>query len=292
MVQEAVQKAAVLIEALPYIKLFQNAVVVVKLGGSAQEDPKVLQGVLADIDFMIAVGMRPLVVYGGGKRISKAMEKAGREAVFVHGQRVTDPETMALVSTTLIDEIGHELLDLMRQAGGRGALLNGRDDGFLQATKKHLPTHPEVDLQCVGTPTGIDRAQADGLLDQGIVPLVAPVACNPTRPGDLFNVNGDTASSLIAREMHAAKLVFLSDTPGILRAVSDEGSVFSSLHEEEVETLIAKKVIQGGMIPKVEASIEALKGGVGKAHIVSGYQAHALLLEIFTTTGVGTEIVH
>lgn len=292
MVTEAVRKSAVLIEALPYIKLFHDTVVVVKLGGSAQEDPEVLERVFTDIDFMISVGMRPMIIYGGGKRISAAMQKAKKEPVFVHGQRVTDPETMAIVANTLIDEIGHELLDLMRKAGGKAALLNGRDHSFLKATKKHLPDYPDVDLQCVGTPTGIDVGQANAMLDGHTVPLIAPIARSDDGREALFNINGDTASALIAREMAAGKIVFLSDTPGIFRSIEDPESRLSSLHENEVSELIAKEVISGGMIPKVEASIEALKGGVGKAHIVSGYQPHALLLEIFTSQGVGTEIVH
>jgi acetylglutamate kinase len=291
MVTEAVRKSAVLVEALPYIKLFHDQVVVVKLGGSAQEDPEVLSRVLTDVDFMISVGMRPVIVYGGGKRISSAMARAGRDATFVHGQRITDPPTMEIVSRVLIDEIGHELLDLMRHAGGRGALLNGHDHGFLRAEKKHLPSHPEVDLQCVGTPVGVDVTAARPLLDDRVVPFVAPVAAGVNGSTGLFNVNGDTAAALIAREMEAAKLVLLSDIAGIYRDPDREDSLFSSLHERETEELIADGTISGGMIPKVEACIEAIKGGVGKAHIVSGYQPHALLLEIFTTGGVGTEII-
>ncbi|MHC4886295.1 MAG: amino acid kinase family protein, partial [Planctomycetota bacterium] len=151
MVSEAVLKSATLIESLPYIKKFRDKIIVVKLGGSAQDDPEVLTRVFADIDFMITVGMKPVVVHGGGKRISAAMATSGKEAEFVYGQRVTDRETMEIVSRVLIDEVGHELMQLMQDAGGQAGLLNGRDHAFLRAVKKHLPSHPEVDLQCVGT---------------------------------------------------------------------------------------------------------------------------------------------
>ncbi|MHC4870904.1 MAG: acetylglutamate kinase [Planctomycetota bacterium] len=292
MVKEATAKAAALIEALPYIKSFQNQIIVIKLGGSAQEDPEVLERVMTDVDFMISVGMKPVVVYGGGKRISAAMEKAGKEPVFVHGQRVTDPETMKIVASVLIDEVGHDLIQIMRKAGGRAELLNGRDQGFLLAKKKHLPEYPNVDLQCVGSPCGINKELASDMLKSGTVPLIAPIAEATDGLSKLYNINGDTASSVIARDLKAAKIVFLSDTSGIYKDVEDEESLLSSLHEKDVEDLIKEKIISGGMIPKVEACIESLKGGVGKAHIVSGYQQHALLLEIFTAEGVGSELIH
>jgi len=236
--------------------------------------------------------MRPVVVYGGGKRISRAMEATGVAPEFVHGQRVTDPETMRTVARVLIDEVGHELLELMQHVGGRAALLNGRDHRFLAATKKRLQDYPDADLQCVGTPASVDTAQAQALLDRRVVPLVAPIAAPEDGEAELYNVNGDTAAAFIARELRATKLVFLSDTPGIHRDIDDPETLFSTLHEDEVEALVRDGVIAGGMIPKTEACIEALKGGVGKAHIVSGYQPHALLLEIFTSKGIGTELIH
>jgi acetylglutamate kinase len=199
---------------------------------------------------------------------------------------------MEIVARVLIDEIGHELLAIMRRSGGKAALLNGRDHGFLRATQKHLAAHPEADLQCVGEPVGIDPAPARALLAEHRVPLVAPVAVDAEGGGTLYNCNGDTASAFIARELGAAKLAFLSDTTGVYRRVDDPESLISTLAEAEVPALIRDGVIAGGMIPKVEACVEALRGGVGKAHIVSGYQPHALLLEIFTSQGVGTEIVH
>ncbi|MBN1257408.1 MAG: acetylglutamate kinase, partial [Planctomycetes bacterium] len=191
-----------------------------------------------------------------------------------------------------IDEIGNELKEIMRTIGAKAELLNGRDQGFLQAEKKTLPQYPEVDLQCVGEPVGIKAEQVNQLLADKIVPLVAPVAVAADGSGTHYNINGDTASAFIAGELHAAKLVFLSDTMGILQDEKKPDSIYSSLKKGEVESLIAQGIISGGMIPKVEACIHGISAGIGKAHIVSGYQPHALLLEIFTKRGVGTEIVH
>jgi acetylglutamate kinase len=292
MIEEAVRKADTLLEALPYIKAFRDRFIVVKLGGSAQEDEEVLRHILADVDFMRSVGMRPVVVYGGGKRISAAMAESGREARFVHGQRVTDEETMAIVARVLVDEVGADLLRLMREAGGEAELVNGRDQGFLRAVKKHLPEYPEIDLGHVGTPVAIDASVVYDCLARGHVPLVAPVACGVgTESGLLYNVNGDTASALIARDLHAEKIAFLSDTPGVCRAPGEPSSLIPHLDRAGVRGLIGEGVIEGGMIPKAEACLHALEGGVGKAHIVLGAQPHALLLEIFTRAGVGTEIV-
>jgi len=291
-VSEAVRKSAVLIEALPYIKLFRDRTIVVKLGGSAQEERDVLLRVFADIDFMVSVGMRPVVVYGGGKRISAAMEEAGLRPRFVQGQRVTDEAAMEVVTRVLLDEVGPWLVEIMARAGGRAALLNGRDGRFLTARQKRLAGDPDLDLGFVGEPAGVDAAQLDALLRAGTVPLVAPVAAGGDRPGVLYNVNGDTASAFLARALGAAKIVFLSDTPGIYRSLGDEETLLSTVGRADVDALIERGVIHGGMIPKVQAAVAALEGGVGKAHIVSGYQPHALLLEIFTDQGVGTEIVH
>ncbi|MCX7934101.1 MAG: acetylglutamate kinase [Planctomycetota bacterium] len=292
MIDDAVKKSETLIEALPYIKEFQRKFVVIKLGGSAQDDADVLRRLFVDIDFLLAVGIRPAVVYGGGKRITQAMANLGKPARFVHGQRVTDAETMEVVSRVLIDEVGGDLLALLAASGGRGALLNGRDHGFLRAIKKRLPEQPDVDLGYVGEPVAIDAAAIYGILEQGKIPLIAPVACGCGAEADrLYNINGDTAAALIARDLHAEKIVFLMDVVGVCRDRRDPSSLISRLTRAEAEALIRGGAAEGGMIPKLEACLFALAGGVRKAHIVPGAQPHALLLEIFTTKGVGTEIV-
>ena len=297
--EDAVKKAQVLTEALPYIREFKNRIIVIKLGGSAQDDPDILKHIFIDCQIMLAVGMRPVIVYGGGKKISRAMKETGQSARFIHGQRVTDAATMAIVARVLSDDVGGELLGLLEETGGQGFLLNGRDHAFLRAIRKTLPSHPEADLGFVGEPVAIDATPvhrafeafhwADG---KERIPLIAPVACGCGRESNLlYNVNGDTAASLIARDLHAEKLVFISDISGIYRDKNDPASIFSHLDRAEVNELVNDGIIVGGMIPKTEACLFALEGGVKKAHIVAGSQPHALLLEIFTKSGVGTEIV-
>ena len=297
--EDAVKKARVLTEALPYIREFKNKIIVIKLGGSAQDDPAILKNIFTDCQIMLAVGMRPVVVYGGGKKISKAMKETGKSARFIHGQRVTDSATMEIVARVLSDDVGGELLKLLEESGGQGFLLNGRDHAFLRAIKKTLPEQPEADLGFVGEPVAIDatpvhRAFEDLFWPDGKerIPLIAPVACGCGRDSKiLFNVNGDTAAALIARDLHAEKLVFISDISGIYRDKDDPSTIFSNLDRHEVAELVRDGVVAGGMIPKTEACLFALEGGVKKAHIVAGTQPHALLLEIFTKSGVGTEIV-
>ncbi len=299
MMEDALKKAQVLTEALPYIKEFKNKIIVIKLGGSAQDDPEILKNIFIDCQIMLAVGMRPVVVYGGGKKISRAMKETGRSARFIQGQRVTDETTMKIAANVLADEVGGELLALLRQAGGVGFLLNGRDHAFLRAIKKTLPGHPEADLGFVGEPVAIDATPIHRAFEmqhwpdgRERIPLIAPIACGCGRDSrTLYNVNGDTAAALIARDLHAEKLVFISDIAGIYRDKDDETTIFSQLDKDGVEQLIREQIIVGGMIPKVEACLFALEGGVKKAHIVAGAEPHALLLEIFTRSGVGTEII-
>ncbi len=297
--EEALKKAQVLTEALPYIKEFKNKIVVIKLGGSAQDDPAILKSIFIDCQILLAVGIRPVIVYGGGKKISHAMKDTGRSVRFIHGQRVTDAQTMEIVAKVLADDVGGELLGLLKESGGQGFLLNGRDHAFLRAIKKSLPEYPDADLGFVGEPVAIDSTpvhhafEADRWPDaRERIPLVAPVACGCGRDSaHLYNVNGDTAASLIARDLHAEKLVFISDISGIYRDKDDPKTIFSHLDREDVSSLIREGIIAGGMIPKVEACLYALEGGVKKAHIVAGSLPHALLLEIFTKSGIGTEIV-
>ncbi len=298
--RDAIKKAQALTEALPYIREFKNRFIVVKLGGSAQDDPEQLKNIFIDCQIMLAVGMRPVIVYGGGKKITAAMKDTGASARFIHGQRVTDAATMAIVARVLSDDVGGDLLRLLEETGGQGFLLNGRDHGFLRAVKKNLPLYPGADLGFVGEPVAIDATPIHRAFEsfhwpdgKERIPLIAPVACGCGRESKcLYNVNGDTAASLVARDLHAEKLVFISDISGIYRDKDDPASIFSHLDRDGAEQLIRDEVIVGGMIPKVEACLFALEGGVKKAHIVAGSQPHALLLEIFTRSGVGTELVN
>lgn len=292
MIEQAVKKSETLIEALPYIKQFQGKIIVIKLGGSSQEDDNTLRKIFTDIDFMVAVGMKPVVVHGGGKTITKAMKESGIEARFVHGQRVTCQNTIDIVARVLGDEVNSHLIRLMDSVGGKAEPLNGRDHGFLKALKKNLPEFPGEDLGFVGEPVAIDASLVYSIHERGAVPFIAPVAHGLGADREtLYNINGDTASALIARELHAEKLVFFMDAIGICRDKNDPTTLVSHADGETIRQMTARGEIAEGMIPKTEAALFALEGGVKKTHIVSGSQPHALLLEIFTNKGVGTEII-
>lgn len=290
MLDLAIKKSAVLIEALPYIKQFQGKIIVIKLGGSAQNDEGILAHIFTDIDFMVSVGMRPVIVHGGGPSITKAMQESGIEAQFIQGQRVTCAKTMDIVSRVLIDEVNPHLIELMAQVGGHAEPLNGRDHRFLKALKKTLPTGE--DLGFVGNPVAIDASLVFDILNRGHVPMIAPVAHGLGDDWDtLYNVNGDTASAVIARQLHAEKLVFFMDADGIRSDRDNPDTLLSTVNRQTITDLTASGAISAGMIPKTQAALFALKGGVKKIHIVSGAKPHALLLEIFTKLGIGTEIV-
>lgn len=292
MIEEAVRKSETLIEALPYIKKFQGQIVVIKLGGSAQEDDRILKKIFMDIEFMHTVGMKPVVVHGGGKSITRAMAESGIEAHFVHGQRVTCSKTIDIVSRVLGDEVNSHLIKLMAEVGGKAEPLNGRDHRFLKALKKQLPEYPDTDLGFVGTPVAINASLVYKIHAQGGIPFIAPIAHGlGADENTLYNINGDNASALIASELKANKLVFFMDTVGILRDKNDKESLVSHANADTIASMTAEGVIADGMIPKTQAALYALKGGVNKVHIVSGSQPHALLLEMFTNKGVGTEIV-
>jgi acetylglutamate kinase len=302
--QEAIEKARVLIEALPYIRSFRRKFVVVKLGGSAMTDEAVLRSVLTDVVFMEHVGMWPVLVHGGGRRISEEMERAGVEPRFVQGMRVTTPEVMRIVARVLIEETSSRICDMIEEAGGRSIPLNGRASSFLMGRKLRLRGDTGADLGLVGEVTYVDREMCYRVADGGLIPVVAPVArFDPDEVAEepsayagadgvgLLNVNADVAASAVAAGLGAEKLVDISDVPGVLADPSDERSLASTLRREEVERLVSEGTVSGGMLPKVRSCLEALDGGVRKAHIVSAGLPHALLLEIFTDRGVGTEIV-
>lgn len=293
--QDAIEKAGVLIEALPYIRSFRRKFVVVKLGGSAMEDESVMRSVLRDVVFMEQVDMWPVLVHGGGARISEEMKRAGLQPVFVQGQRVTTPEAMEIVARVLIDEISVKICRMIDELGGKAIPLSGRASSFLVGKKRRLPEAPDVDLGLVGEITYVDKEMCYRLCDGGVIPVVAPVArleeSGQGQKAQLLNINGDSAASAIAAGLGAEKLVDISNVPGVLRDPKVPDSLFSTLTKAQVEQLIKDGVITGGMLPKVRSCIEAIDAGVRKAHIVSALLKHALLLEIFTDKGIGTEIV-
>lgn len=282
--EKAIRKSDVLIEALPYIKRFYGKAVVIKHGGSALGDRKITRNILEDIVFMSYAGMKPVLVHGGGPAINIAMKKLGRTPKFVSGQRVTDREMVHLVDRTL-SGVNRSLASEIKALGGKAYGLSGRDSGLITAKK----IRSEIDLGFVGEVSKIDTTLLERLLDANIVPVVSPVGRG--RDGELYNINADSSAARIASSLKAEKFFVLTNVRGVLRNPKDPDSIFKTLKTKEVKALIKKGVIASGMIPKVSACLIALKGGVKKAHIVSAALPHALLLEIFTKEGIGTEIV-
>ncbi len=288
---EAIQKADTLIEALGWIRRFRDKITVIKLGGSVMEDEAALQHTLIDIVFMESVGMRPVVVHGGGARISRAMAEAGIEPRFVQGRRYTDDGTLAIVEQVLAYETNEQLAQEIEKLGGRAMNLNFRSTNVLFGERLQLAGDggEPLDLGHVGQVTRVDRATIENLCYAGQVPVI-PSMCLAD-DGQKLNVNADTAATAVAQTLGAEKLVMMSDVPGVLLDKANAESLVHSLTETEARKLIADGTIDSGMIPKVEACLETLDRGVRKVHIIDGRLRHSLLLEIYTTSGVGTQII-
>ena len=289
--EHVIAKADILIEALPYIQKFRGDTIVVKFGGSAMEDRTVVANVLKDVAFMACVGMRPVIVHGGGKAISKRMKEAGIAPAFVQGLRVTDEPSIRIVEHVLNQEINRDVVQQLQEMGCKARGIHGED--ILQV-RKHVgrdrQTGAPLDWGFVGEVTGVDVEMINAFLRADIVPVVTPLG----RGGEdrhIYNINADEAATAIATRIEARKLVFLSDVPGILGDPKDPSTVISTLKLEEVEDLIRRGVISGGMLPKIEGAVKAIHAGVRKTHIVDAALPHSLLLELFTDRGVGTEML-
>lgn len=289
--ERAIQKADTLIEALGWIRRFRDTTTVIKLGGSVLEHPDALRHLLLDIVFMTTLGMRVVVVHGGGKAISRAMDEAGIEPRFVQGRRYTDEATLAIVEQVLATELNHDLVTKLEEYGGRAMSLNFLSTNVLFGERLELdgPAGEPLDLGHVGEVTRVDRLTIDNLAYAGQVPVIPSMAVGAD--GHKLNVNADTAATAVAAALGADKLVVLSDIPGVLRDMQDPESLIHSLPAAEARRLISDGTIAGGMIPKIEGCLDTLARGVGKIHIIDGRLRHSLLLEIYTTSGVGTEIV-
>ncbi len=287
---DAIRKADVLIEALSYIRNFRNQLIVIKLGGSAMEEPEALRATLQDVIFMETVGLRPVLVHGGGKPIDRAMAASGLQPRKVQGRRYTDDATLAIV-VRVLQEINTDVVRQVRQLGGRAI---GLHTGSLQCLFGERLTLPDpegrpLDLGRVGRVTNVDRPLLNDVCAAGVVPIIPSLAQDAE--GGWLNVNADTAAAAVAANLEAEKLVLLTDTPGILRNRRDELSLIPALDSAGCRDLIARGIIDEGMIPKVEACLESLRAGVRKTHMIDGRLRHSLLLEIYTDRGVGTEIV-
>lgn len=288
---DAIRKARVLVEALGWIRQFRDRYIVIKLGGSALDDPDSVRRCLNDVVFMEAVGMRPILIHGGGKSISRAMAASGIEPRFVQGRRYTDEATLNIVTRVLADEICESLVDQIRTLGGNAVGLHLHSQNVLIGKQLELP-NPEgapIDLGRVGYVTDLNRDVLLATCRAGTIPVLPSVALDSE--GRPLNVNADTAAAAVARLLRAEKLMFLSDVPGIFLDRTNPQTLQSHLTIARCRELIATGVIEAGMVPKVEAALEALEAGVRKIHIVDARIPHSILLEIYSDTGIGTEIV-
>ncbi|HLD50619.1 MAG TPA: acetylglutamate kinase [bacterium] len=281
--QELVEKATILIEALPYIKKFRGKEVLIKYGGAALTYEDIRENVLQDLVFMNYVGIKPILIHGGGSFITENLKKRGVQSRFVNGLRVTDKSTIEVVVETLAD-LNKSIVHDINRLGARAIGLSGHEAEILNVVKHTA----EGDVGYVGDVISVNRMPLKELTEFNIIPVVYPVGFDDN--GETYNVNADEAAAKIAVAMGVQKLIVLTNVKGILRDPAQESSLISSLHVTEVQDLIEKKVISGGMIPKVRCCITALQGGVKKAHIIDGRIKHSLLLEIFTDQGIGTEI--
>lgn len=282
-------KAATLIEALPYIQQFRGQTVVIKYGGAAMENDALVEGVLRDVVFLEAVGINPVLVHGGGKAITRAMKERGVVAKFIDGLRVSDAESMDVIEKTLSSEINPGIVDAIKKLGGKARGFSGKEVLIARKMEYRLAkTGEPVDLGFVGDILGVDTGPLRDAVRAEVMPVISPLA----RDGDgrVYNINADVAAGEIAQALKADKIIYLSDVNGVLRDFKDPQSTISTLTIKEIDELKKQGVIDGGMLPKVDSAVEALRHGVKKVHFLDGRMAHSLLLEVFTDAGVGTEI--
>ncbi len=275
-------KARILMEAMPYIRRFAGTVVVIKYGGSAMTDPALQDSFAADVTLLSLVGLKPIIVHGGGPQISAAMSQAGIEPQWRNGLRITDQATIKVVQAVLAGEVNPEIVNLLVGHGANAAGITGVDGGLLTA----VPRDPE--LGYVGRVSKLDSSLVDGMLERNIVPVIAPIARG--EDGFIYNLNADTAAGAIASALGAHKLMYLTDVDGLYRDINDMGSLITRIRLQEMRELLP--TLEGGMRPKIESCVTAMEAGVRQAHILDGRVQHSLLLEIFTPEGIGTMIVH
>jgi acetylglutamate kinase len=291
MVKRAIEKAKALVEAMEYIRLFRGKIVVVKLGGSVLDDLELRKKLLTDVVFMATVGIQPVLVHGGGKAITKAMNESGLEPQWVNGRRYTDERTMAIVEHVLVHDMNASICETIKQLGCDTMGLHSLSSCALFAEPLRYTDSQgrKIDLGLVGEVKTVNSILLKTLCANGTIPVIAPVAID--RAGGKLNINADSAAGKVAAAVEAEKFVSVSDTNGILKDVSDPDSGVSSVTEAEIKQMIDSGVISEGMLPKVEACLIAIDGGVKKAHIIDGRIQHSLLLEIYTEEGVGTQII-
>ena len=287
-------KEEILVDALPYIQEFYGTTVVIKYGGNAMINDALKENVMRDVALMKFVGIRPILVHGGGPEITGFLKKVGKESSFISGLRVTDEETVEIAEMVLDGKLNSEIVGLLNLRGVRAVGLSGKDAGLIKAKKKLATVYEndmehEVDIGYVGAVTEIDTALITDLLNQGYVPVIAPIGMG--EHGESYNINADYVAAEIAGAMRAEKMLLLTDVEGVYQDFTDKGSLISQLRMDEAKEYIRSGVIDGGMIPKVEACLRALEAGAHKAHIIDGRLAHSIILEIFTSRGIGTMVL-
>ena len=287
-------KAEILVDALPYIQEFYGTTVVIKYGGNAMINDALKENVMRDVALMKFVGIRPILVHGGGPEITGFLKKVGKESTFVSGLRVTDEETVEIAEMVLDGKLNSEIVGLLNLRGVRAVGLSGKDAGLIKAQKKLATVYKndtahQVDIGYVGEVTEINTGIIADLLDQGYVPVIAPIGMG--EHGESYNINADYVAAEIAGALHAEKMLLLTDVEGVYKDFADKSSLISQLCMAEAREYICSGVIEGGMIPKVEACLRALEAGAHKAHIIDGRLTHSIILEIFTSRGIGTMVL-
>ena len=287
-------KAEILVDALPYIQEFYGTTVVIKYGGNAMINDALKENVMRDVALMKFVGIRPILVHGGGPEITGFLKKVGKESTFVSGLRVTDEETVEIAEMVLDGKLNSEIVGLLNLRGVRAVGLSGKDAGLIKAQKKlatvyENDTAHQIDIGYVGEVTEINTSIIADLLNQGYVPVIAPIGMG--EHGESYNINADYVAAEIAGALHAEKMLLLTDVEGVYKDFADKSSLISQLSMAEAREYIRSGVIEGGMIPKVEACLRALEAGAHKAHIIDGRLTHSIILEIFTSRGIGTMVL-
>jgi len=292
-IQKSVERADILLEALPYIQRFYNKTIVIKYGGHAMVDEELKKMFAMDVVMMKYIGINPVVVHGGGPQIGTYLKKFGKESRFVQGMRVTDEETMSIVEMVLVGQVNQEIVGLINHHGGKAVGLSGKDGNLIRAEKYYLSeerakdTPPEIiDIGLVGRVREINAKLISSLAAEGFIPVIAPTGAG--EKGETYNINADIVAGEVAAALKAEKMILLTDVPGVL---DKKGALVNTMTDRDALGFIDDGTISGGMYPKVKCCLKALKGGVRKTHIVDGRLKHAVLLEMFTDRGIGTEIV-
>lgn len=292
-VKKSMERAEILLEALPYIRRFYNKTIVIKYGGHAMVDEELKDLFAKDVVMMKYIGIHPVVIHGGGPQIGSFLKKLGKDSRFVQGMRVTDEETMDIVEMVLVGKVNQEIVGLINRHGGKAVGLSGKDGSLIRAEKYYLSEEKAkdtpseiIDIGLVGKVTSINSGLIAAIENEGFIPVIAPTGVGDN--GETYNINADIVAGEVAAALKAEKLVLLTDVDGVL---DENNRLINTMNNQEVTDMIQEGIIKGGMFPKVKCCMKALKGGVSKAHIIDGRLKHAVLLEIFTDMGIGTEIV-